>query len=72
MQKAVHIDGAELVRAKRWSRQRFEKLVRDLRSRGVTDGEIARAMSASTTLVDAVGRAVPPRRPQYGKPQTKE
>ena len=63
----VHIDGGELIRAKRWSPQRFEQLVRNLRSRGATDRQLAGAMAQSSALIDAVGRAVPPKRPRYGK-----
>jgi hypothetical protein len=51
----IYIDGAELVRAKRSSRSRFEKLVNRYRFLGIADRDIVRAMMEAPDIVDAIG-----------------
>ena len=50
-----YIDGGELVRAKRSSPSRFNKLLARYRNQGIPDREILRAMMEARDIVDAIG-----------------
>jgi len=53
-----YIDGAELVRAKRSSPSRFERLLFRYRNQGIPDRDIVQAMMQAPDMVDAIGGGV--------------
>jgi hypothetical protein len=53
------IDAADLIRAKKSSPARFERLFNRYKNQGFSTAEIVAAMAASPLLVDAIGRGRP-------------
>jgi len=55
----IMIDGNALIRAKRISKRRFEKMVSFYRARGATDRDLVQAMTAATQMIDPLGSNMP-------------
>jgi len=51
----IEIDGNALIRAKKISERRFEKIVSFYRARGATDRDLVQAMTAATQMIDPLG-----------------
>ena len=69
MSPKPNVSGDDLIRARRWSRSRYEKLVAEYRKKGATDRDLLAAMQASRLMIDRVGSLTTMKapRPQYRK-----